>query len=92
MRDPYDDEGLTRGSDPYEVDEEYEYLDVKRHDNGIELWTLANIFENMKPGEDTRYRDFHLAITNNWKVVSFEISRWNGLDLSIDIDLFAVRR
>jgi len=81
--------------DEDEVDEEYEYLDVKRHDDGIELWTLANIFEEMKPGEDTRYRAFHLAITNNWKVVSFEISRWTGQPgegLRIDIDLFAVRQ
>ncbi len=77
-----------------EADEEYEFLDRERHDHGLELWTLANIFEPMKPGEDTRYRDFHLAIVNNWKVVTFEVGRYglHGDALKIDINLFAVRR
>lgn len=74
---------------------EEEYLDRERHDHGLELWTLANIFEPrpLEPGEDTHYRDFHLAIVDQWKVVTLEIGRWSGTGpLAVDIDLFAVRR
>ena len=52
-----------------EPDEEviqHEYLDVDRHDHGRKLWALANIFEVMKPGKDSRYREFHLAIVDQY--------------------------
>jgi hypothetical protein len=80
--------------EPDETEEtEDEYLDRERHDHGLSLWRLAGIFEPLRPGEDTRYRDFHLAVTNDWKVVSFEIGRWSVTgNMAVDIDLFAVRR
>lgn len=77
---------------PDEAEAEETYLDRERHDHGLELWTLSNIFEEMKPGDDTRYRDFHLAYLDQWKVVTFDITRWNGVDTYLDLDLYAVRR
>ena len=72
---------------------EYEYLDRERHDHGLELWNLAGIFEPLRPGEDTRYQDFHLSIVNNWKVIIFDVGRWDVSGaMTIDINMFAVRR
>lgn len=96
-KDVWNEQDVRSLGDPLddEDDREYEYLDRERHDHGLELWKLASIFEPLRPGEDTRYRDFHLAITNNWKVVIFEIGRWSGKPgegMTNDINLFAVRR
>ena len=92
--EPFEGDSLEAELDDEADEREYEYLDRERHDHGLELWTLANIFEPMKPGEDTRYQDFHLAIVNNWKVVTFEVGRYglHGDALKVDINLFAVRR
>ncbi len=80
-------------NEPDEDLREEEYLDRERHDHGLELWSLSNIFEPMRPGEDTRYQDFHLAIVNNWKVVTFDVGRWDRTGtMTVDINLFAVRR
>ncbi len=87
------DDDIWNFPDEEDIDIEYEYLDVERHDHGIELWNLANIFDEMQAGDDTRYQDFHLAIVNNWKVIAFDIARWSGTPgggMTIDVDLFAV--
>lgn len=75
-----------------DADEEETYLDRARHDHGVSLWALASVFEKLSPGDDTRYRDFHVSINNNWKVVAFDISKWDGVEMHLDQDLFAVRR
>ncbi len=75
-------------------DEEYEYLDVERHDRGLELWTLARIFESPELEEDfdTRYSDVSVSLISNWKIVKFELGRYDNKSnyWRAGVDMFAV--
>jgi hypothetical protein len=62
----------------------------------MELWSLALIFETPYQGEhfDTKYSDVSVTVFNNWKVVKFELGRWDSKMeyWRMGIDLFAVIR
>lgn len=79
----------------YEVDVGDEgYLDEAEHSAGMELWTLASIFESPDVGkdQDTKYSDVSVTMINNWKVVKFELGRWDTRMnyWRMGVDMFAV--
>ncbi len=77
--------------------EEYDnpsYLDEAEHEHGMELWSLALIFESPDHDEnwDTKYSDVSVTIVNNWKVIKFELGRWDQKNnyWRAGVDMFAV--
>ena len=79
----------------YEIDVGDEsYMDEAEHQHGMELWSLSLIFESPSRDVDwdTKYSDVSVTIINNWKVVKFELGRWDQKDnfWRMGVDLFAV--
>ena len=72
------------------------YLDDAEAQHGMELWTLALIFESptLDDDFDTRYSDVSVLIVSNWKVVKFELGRYDAKHnyWRTGIDMFAVVR
>ncbi len=70
------------------------YLDEAEHAHGMELWSLALIFETpvLSMENDTKYNDVSVTIINNWKVVKFELGRWDQQNnyWRAGVDLYAV--
>ncbi len=60
----------------------------------VELWSLSLIFESPSKDVDwdTKYSDVSVTIINNWKVVKFELGRWDQKMeyWRMGVDLFAV--
>lgn len=97
MGNPY-----SWGSDEEQEEEELEeydnpaYLEEAEYAHGMELWSLARIFESPELEEDfdTRYSDVSVELIMNWKVVKFELGRYDAKYQywRAGVDMFAVVR